>query len=139
MRHQDPSFIKKMLLESPEAAGINLMSFLCCNYWMVKTLAEPFLNTSHTIQTLIYLLSDGISTIKSNIQCYCCNCEGNIKIEEDLDYMESNSKQEDERKNRNLSFTSTSVSSILAKFGYYATILMAYAIILLFIYASFTI
>ena len=126
-----------MLLESPEAAGINLMSFLCCNYWMVKTLAEPFLNTSHTIQTLIYLLSDGLSTLKSKI--HCCCCEGNVKIGEDLDYMESNSKQEDERKNRNLSFTSTSVSSILAKFGYYATILMAYAIILLFIYASFTI
>lgn len=126
-----------MLLESPEAAGINLMSFLCCNYWMVKTLAEPFLNTSHTIQTLIYLLADGFNTIKSKI--HCCCCEVVVKIEDDLDYMESNSKQEDERKNRNLSFTSTSVSSIIAKFGYYATILMAYAIILLFIYASFTI
>jgi hypothetical protein len=135
VRHQDPSFIKKRLLESPEAAGMNLMSFLCCNYWMVKTLAEPFLNTSHTIQTLIYSLSDCVSTVRSRTNCACLELNDSV----DLDYMESNSKQEDERKERNILFSSTSFSSVLVKIAYYATIFIAYTIILIFIYASFTV
>ena len=135
MRHQDPSFIKKRLQESPEAAGMNLMSFLCCNYWMVKTLAEPFLNTSHTIQTLIYSLSDCVSTVRSKTNCACLELNDSV----DLDYMESNSKQEDERKERNVLFSSTSFSSILVKIAYYATVFIAYTIILIFIYASFTV
>lgn len=135
MRHQDPSFIKKRLQESPEAAGMNLMSFLCCNYWMVKTLAEPFLNTSHTIQTLIYSLSDCLNTVRSKTNCACLELNDSV----DLDYMESNSKQEDERKERNILFSSTSFSSILVKIAYYATIFIAYTIILIFIYASFTV
>lgn len=135
MRHQDPSFIKKRLQESPEAAGMNLMSFLCCNYWMVKTLAEPFLNTSHTIQTLIYSLSDCLDTVRSKTNCACLELNDSV----DLDYMESNSKQEDERKERNILFSSTSFSSILVKIAYYATIFIAYTIILIFIYASFTV
>jgi hypothetical protein len=135
VRHQDPSFIKKRLQESPEAAGMNLMSFLCCNYWMVKTLAEPFLNTSHTIQTLIYSLSDCVSTVRSRTNCACLELNDSV----DLDYMESNSKQEDERKERNILFSSTSFSSVLVKIAYYATIFIAYTIILIFIYASFTV
>ena len=112
---------------------MNLMSLLCCNYWIVKTLAEPFLNTSHTVQTLIYTLSDGLGTVRSRMNCY----ESSVPL--DLDYMESNSKQEDERKNRSILFSSTSVSSILVKIAYYATVFIAYTIILIFIYASFTI
>jgi hypothetical protein len=135
VRHQDPSFIKKRLQESPEAAGMNLMSFLCCNYWMVKTLAEPFLNTSHTIQTLIYSLSDCLNAVRSKTNCACLELNDSV----DLDYMESNSKQEDERKERNVLFSSTSFSSILVKIAYYATIFIAYTIILIFIYASFTV
>jgi hypothetical protein len=136
VRHQDPSFIKKRLQESPEAAGMNLMSFLCCNYWMVKTLAEPFLNTSHTIQTLIYSLSDCVNTVRSKTNCACLELNDSV----DLDYMESNSKQEDERKERNILFSSTSLSSLsLVKIAYYATIFIAYTIILIFIYASFTV
>lgn len=135
MRHQDPSFIKKRLQESPEAAGMNLMSFLCCNYWMVKILAEPFLNTSHTIQTLIHLLSDCLNTVRSKTNCVCLEFNDTL----DLDYMESNGKQEDERKQRNILFSSTSVSSALVKIAYYVTIFIAYAIILIFIYASFAV
>eukprot|EP00596_Hydrurales_sp_CCMP1899_P005470 CAMPEP_0119035292 /NCGR_PEP_ID=MMETSP1177-20130426/2218_1 /TAXON_ID=2985 /ORGANISM="Ochromonas sp, Strain CCMP1899" /LENGTH=439 /DNA_ID=CAMNT_0006993315 /DNA_START=123 /DNA_END=1439 /DNA_ORIENTATION=+ len=33
VRHQDPTYIKKKLQRSPEAAGRNFMSFICCNYW----------------------------------------------------------------------------------------------------------
>ena len=46
VRHQDPTFIKKRLQGGGEAAGRNILSFICCNYWLVKTFAEPFLNTS---------------------------------------------------------------------------------------------
>ena len=46
VRHQDPSFIQKRVQGGGEAAGRNILSFICCNYWLVKTFAEPFLNTS---------------------------------------------------------------------------------------------
>ena len=53
VRHHDPSFIKNRL-QDPEAAGRNFMSLICCNYWFVKTFAEPFLNTSHNVQSLVH-------------------------------------------------------------------------------------
>ena len=102
---------------------------------MVKILAEPFLNTSHTIQTLIHLLSDCLNTVRSKTNCVCLEFNDTL----DLDYMESNGKQEDERKQRNILFSSTSVSSALVKIAYYVTIFIAYAIILIFIYASFAV
>ena len=52
---------------------------------------------------------------------------------------ETGSKFEDERKGRNSTFTSSSPTSVIAKFLYYMAVILAYSIILLFIYASFSV
>jgi hypothetical protein len=123
VRHLDPSFIKRRLQKSPEAAGKNFMSIICCNYWLVKTFAEPFLNTSHAVQTLVHGSTDCITRSKSKLSC----------VDE-----ENFSKYDDERKGRNTAFSPNS-STIIAKILYYTAIFIAYTIILCFIYASFTV
>lgn len=128
MRHQDPTYIKKKLQRSPEAAGKNFMSFICCNYWAVKTFAEPFLNTSATVQTLVHGSTDCLVRSRSRLSC---NETGESEA--------SSSRYEDERKGRNASFPSHQTSSLITKILYYSAVFVAYAIILLFIYASFTI
>lgn len=51
VRHQDPMFMKRRL-QVPEAAGRNILTVLCCNYWLVKTIAEPFMSTSQVINVI---------------------------------------------------------------------------------------
>ena len=67
-RHLDPSFIKKRL-QVPEAAGRNFISFICCNYWFVKTFAEPFLNTSHNVQNLVHGTAECVQRSRSRLSC----------------------------------------------------------------------
>ena len=45
VKHKDPTFIKRHLAKSPEAEGKNILTWLCCDYWLVKAIAEPFLRT----------------------------------------------------------------------------------------------
>jgi hypothetical protein len=109
------------------------MSYICCNYWLVKTFAEPFLNTSHTVQTLIYSTAECAQKCRSKLSC--------ISVGRDVENGddEVNSKYEDERKGRNSSFTSSLPTSLVAKFFYYMAVTIAYSILLLFIYASFSV
>ena len=132
MRHLDPTFIKKRIQNSPEAAGKNFMSYICCNYWLVKTFAEPFLNTSHTVQTLIYSSAECAHKCRSRLSCI-----GARDVESGDD--EVNSKFEDERKGRNSTFTSTMPTSLVAKCFYYTAVAIAYSILVLFIVASFSV
>ena len=128
VRHQDPTFIKRRLQKSPEAAGRTFMSFICCNYWLVKTFAEPFLNTSHTVQTLVHGSRDCLIRSRSRL-----NCAESAEVDEEESQI---SRYEDERKGRNSAFTS---STCIAKTLHYTAIILAYGIILFFIYASLTI
>ena len=127
MRHQDPTFIKRRLQKSPEAAGKNFMSFICCNYWLVKTFAEPFLNTSHTVQTLVHGSTDCLIRSRSRL-----NCADTAEVDEEESQI---SRYEDERKGRNSAFSS-STSTCIARTLHYTAIFLAYGIILIFIYAS---
>lgn len=131
MRHQDPNFIKRRLQKSPEAAGKNFMSFICCNYWFVKTFAEPFLNTSHTVQTLVHGSTDCLIRSRSRLNC----ADALAEVDEEESQI---SRYEDERKGRSSAFSS-SPSTCVAKTLHYTAIFLAYGIILVFIYASFTI
>ena len=131
MRHQDPTFIKRRLQKSPEAAGRNFMSFICCNYWLVKTFAEPFLNTSHTVQTLVHGSTDCLIRSRSRLNC----AESSAEVDEEQSQI---SRYEDERKGRSSTFSS-STSTCIARFLHYTAIFLAYGIILIFIYASLTI
>jgi hypothetical protein len=132
VRHLDPAFIKKRLQKSPEAAGKNFMSYICCNYWLVKTFAEPFLNTSHTVQTVVHGSAACFQRSKSRMNC----AESGLAESEEE---ESSSKYEDERKGRNTAFSSSTPSSLISRILYYVAIFFAYSIILMFIYASFTV
>ena len=142
MRHLDPSFTKNRLKKSPEAAGKNFMSLICCNYWLVKTFAEPFLNTSHTVQTCIHGSTECMH--RCNLRFNCVDNRGGIDEEQDQDNdLEYSSKYEDERKGRGSSSGSIAFyplsSTWLSKVLSYIAIFLAYTIILCFIYASFTV
>ena len=109
------------------------MSYICCNYWLVKTFAEPFLNTSHTVQTLIYSSAECAQKCRSRLSCFSITRD----VENGDD--EVDSKFEDERKGRSSSFTSSLPASLIAKLFYYAAVTIAYSTLVLFIYASFSV
>ncbi len=131
-RHADPMFMKNRLSESPEAAGRNFISFICCNYWLVKTFAEPFLNTSKGVQNIVYGSAECIQYSRSRLNC------GEIANSEVEEGFADNSRYEDERKGRNAPFAVTS-ASCCAKTLYYVAVFGAYFLILMVIYAVFTI
>lgn len=133
MRHLDPTFIKKRIQNSPEAAGKNFMSYICCNYWLVKTFAEPFLNTSHAVQTLIYSSAECAHRCRTRLSCL--SAARDVESGDD----EVSSKFEDERKGRSSSFSSSLPTSIVAKCFYYTAVASAYSILVLFIVASFSV
>ena len=126
-------FIKRRLESSPEAAGRNFLSFICCNYWLVKTFAEPFLNTSHGVQNLVEGTTECVHHSRSRLNCAEYEASEGNREEENL-----SSRYEDERKGRAPQFTSAR-STFLARFVHYTTIAFSYGIILLFVYAAFTI
>ena len=125
VRHRDPSFIKRHLQQSPEASGRNFLAFICCNYWFVKTFAEPFLNTSHGVQNLVHGTTECVHHSRSRLNC--------VEVGED----HLSSRYEDERKGRNVAFSS-STSMFVARTMHYSTLAVSYAIIAVFIYAAFT-
>ena len=126
VRHRDPSFIKRHLQQSPEASGRNFLAFICCNYWFVKTFAEPFLNTSHGVQNLVHGTTECVHHSRSRLNCVEGAAEDHLS-----------SRYEDERKGRNVAFSS-STSMFVARTMHYSTLAVSYAIIAVFIYAAFT-
>jgi hypothetical protein len=69
VNHQDPTFIKRHLQASPEAAGRNYISMMCCNYWFVKSYAEPILTTTASFQNLASASTECIQTSRSKFSC----------------------------------------------------------------------
>ena len=68
-KHRDPAFLKKHL-QNPDGAGRNILSVLCCNYFLVKLIAEPFLNTSRGVQDLVDNTSECVQRIStSRLSC----------------------------------------------------------------------
>jgi phosphatidylinositol alpha 1,6-mannosyltransferase len=60
----DPSFITKRIQASPEAAGKNVLSVVCCNYNLVRVVAGPLLSCVSNAQQS---LTNCISSIKQCI------------------------------------------------------------------------
>lgn len=54
MNHRDPSFIKRYMQQDTETAGQNFMATICCNYWLTKAIAGPFLKTSMGVQNVYH-------------------------------------------------------------------------------------
>jgi len=130
IRHRDPDFVKTYIQSSQEAAGKNLLSYICCNYWLIKTFAEPFLSTTKGAQNLVDNASLCVSHSRSRLTCTDLS-------DLEHDYIH-NSRYEDERKGRSAAFTSPT-STCITRTLHYITIAFSYMIILVFIYASFTV
>jgi len=54
MNHRDPSYIKRYMQQDTETAGQNFMATICCNYWLTKAIAGPFLKTSMGVQNVYH-------------------------------------------------------------------------------------
>ena len=124
VRHRDPSFITKFMTSNPEAQGKNFLSLICCNYWFVKTFAEPFLNTSLGVQNVVHGSAECISRSRSRLNC----SESYNRLESELN------RYKDESKRREKIQSSTFLSSV-----HCIALSFSYAIILTFIVAVFTI
>ena len=129
VRHQDPAFIKRRLKSSPEAAGRNFISLICCNYWCVKTFAEPLLNTTSSFQNLAYSTTDCVQHSRSRLSCSNFN-----HINDEM--YEYRSRYEDERKGR--AAPSSTAAIICTKTVHYVSLICSYLLIFAFIYASLT-
>lgn len=118
VRHRNPDYIVDRMKSSPEAAGRNMISFLCCNYWIIKHYAEPILNTTSGMQNLTQNSLECVQRSRLN----CCAA------------MES--RRSDERKNRMIS---AATILFFGRAAYFMAFLFSYLIIGLFVYASFTV
>jgi hypothetical protein len=136
----DPTFIRKRVQSSSEAAGVNYLSVICCNYKLAKAIAEPFLNTTTGVQNFVHGSRECLTQSRSRL-----NCAEMTMSEVEEKFNETSSKYEDERKGRNQSCTwSTIVSpqggtSTFWNVLYYVAIACAYTIVILFIWLAFTI
>lgn len=125
VRHRDPSFCKAYMQSSPEAAGNNFLSLICCNYWLIKTIAEPFLNTSRNVQNLVESTSLCVSQSKAKLNC-------SPRYADDVE-MNTKSRFEDERKGR---IITSNTSTAIGNFIYNAAIVLSYILVFIFIYAT---
>ena len=123
-------FMKKFLQSSPEASGDALLTMLCCNYWLVKSFAEPFLNSTKGVQVLVDTTSLCVSQSRARLNC------NNIE-EDDVHavYDAEKSRYEDERKGRHASANYSLLMKICNGFA----LIASYIIIIVLMYASFTV
>jgi len=171
-KHQDPSFLKRHL-ESAEGSGRNYLAVICCNYYFVKMIAEPFLNTSRGVQDVVDGTAECITASRSRLSC---TDFGNSGANGSASALTTISKDEEEAAARSAGSTkdtngdsfkydkgkrhhngsagsmliSNMVSSctcngtgniqtIVARSLHYITLWMAIVIVLIFVYASFTV
>lgn len=65
---RDPNFLKRHL-QSPEGAGKNLLSIICCDYFIIKKVAEPFLNSSRKIQDVAEGAVECVNNNRNRLGC----------------------------------------------------------------------
>jgi len=130
VRHRDPMYIKKRMA-SPEVAGKNVMSFLCCNYWLVKTFANPVLNATSSMQNLAYSTSECVSHSRS--RCLLLDRTDSVA---DLATDSKSNRFDDEKKGRE--YTSAHVLFLIKMLNITA-VLSSYILVFAFAYASFTV
>lgn len=134
IRHSDPSYIKNRLNSSPEAAGRNILSILCCNYYPIKHFAEPCLNTTSSLQNVAYTSTECWQANKTRfLSCFpsasTCTCG--------LSSCLTNATGHDDELKIKLA-QSEKIASIV-KIANTVGSFLAYVLIVLFIYAAFTV
>lgn len=151
VKHRDPAFLKRHLA-SAEGAGRNILSVFCCNYYFIKILAEPFLNTFRGIQDCADGSVDCASSTRNRLGCsdFMSSATLNTLSDRDLESSplvvredEENVKKTRPRPTMLTSclscFCSGLASSLTMKVVHYLTILFSLGIVLVFIYASFSV
>ena len=156
VRHADPKYIKSLMEEHPEVTGRNFLSTLCCQYFIVKRVVEPFLDGSARAQDFINWISGVVVATGSGnwaavtskcSPCSCstcsCFCGKPSSKEKETDGDISSSDEELGRtstspRSRIRSPMAMSCNFLLRAMNFFA-IAASYIIIALFVYASFTV
>lgn len=153
VNHKDPKYIRDMIADHPEVAGKNFLSTLCCNYFIIKRVLEPFLDTTSKFQDVMNWFSS--STKEASIRkclpqctCSCCGslpltvcCKsfskeksyGEVSSDEECD--DDSPTQVGHRRSRSMPL---SLVFLIRAMNFFA-IAASYIIIALFVYASFTV
>lgn len=149
VRHKDPTYIKRHLQKAPEAEGKNILQWLCCDYWLVKTIAEPFLKTSVGIQHVYTGAQECVSTSRNRLSCHSLASMDYSSLENRFGSpdFDPEMEAEEEKKGRVFFMTNScangagpiSVNVCVQRGLHYGTITFSYIIIFIFIYASFTV
>lgn len=84
VRHSNPSFIVERLKSSPKAAGKNILSILCCNFWLIKHLAQPLLNTIGGAQNVALSSTECVNSTRNRFieKCLTSSSDGAIRSAE---------------------------------------------------------
>ena len=135
VKHRDPSYIQKHLSLSPEARGVNCLTYLCCNYWFVRTFGETFLNTTSNLQNLTICFGD----IFSQISRVCSPLTSCRKVSSSMNSATDLDRFEDEKKGRSVISISPSTLLNINRVTDYFALICSYLLVILFIYASFTV
>jgi len=151
VKHKDPTFIKRHLAKSPEAEGKNILTWLCCDYWLVKAIAEPFLRTSVGIQHVYTGAQECVSTSRNRLSCHSLASMDYSSLEgryEGNTYYDAEIEAEEEKKGRMIWQWPSAVSNCGKHLGtnfcfskglHYATVSFSYLIIFFLAYASFSV
>lgn len=144
VNHRDPKYLPALLEEYPEVGGRNFLSTLCCQYFIIKRVLEPFLDTSSKVQDLanwvVALSRGGWAPSK----CSCCAlpacfsaCKPAPKQKSSL---EDSSDEEFMRSSRPRARSPAGLSLVFFMRALnFTAIAASYVIIALFVYASFTV
>ena len=142
VRHSDPNYIKRRMQISPETAGRNILSVFCCNYWFIKHFAEPILNTTTSLQNVAYSTSDFVSYSRTRFNCSESNRNGgtvsavNPGVITPPAMDDKCRRYDDEKKGR---LPSSAMALFLLKAVDITAVGCSYLIVILFVYASFTV
>lgn len=112
VKHRDPAFMKRHL-SNPEGAGRNILSVLCCNYYMIKILAEPFLNTTRGVQDMVDNTAECVTVTRSRLSCTDFLSSANLSAlpeEGDLEMGSLLSSPKRSRKHHNATFCQQATS-----------------------------
>lgn len=142
----------KRHLSNPEGAGRNILSVLCCNYYMIKILAEPFLNTTRGVQDMVDNTAECVTVTRTRLSCTDFLSSANLSSlpeEGDLEMGALLSPKRPKKGNNatNCQQATSYLSCVLAPCTNMSTsrvrnivaICCAIAIVFTFIYASFSV
>lgn len=159
-KHADPAFLKRHM-QKPLGAGRNLLSVLCCNFYFIKMIAEPFLNSTRSVQDCVDCTGDCVSMSRSRLSCTdllvsaAATSSANLaamgttgganggeatggasSLEEDT---EKYSKEKKKWCGFTPSCSTTAANCGIPRVMHVSTLIISVVLVLLFVYASFTV